>query len=68
MFKEDLDHGVLLVGYRSAGYAPSGLKEKPMKIFFMLRKQKHLEALDRQVYNPLILRHFFSIAIQLIFE
>lgn len=26
-----------------------------MKIFFELRKQKYLEALDRQVYNPLFL-------------
>ncbi|GJZ76551.1 topless-related protein 2-like protein isoform X1 [Tanacetum coccineum] len=57
MFKEDLDHGVLLVGYGSAGYVPSRLKEKPMKIFFELRKQKYLEALDRQVYNPLFLWH-----------
>ncbi|PWA49134.1 nucleic acid-binding, OB-fold protein [Artemisia annua] len=29
-FTKDMDHGVLLVGYRSAGYAPSRLKEKPM--------------------------------------
>ncbi|GKA13630.1 ATPase family AAA domain-containing protein 1-B-like protein [Tanacetum coccineum] len=57
LFKEDLDHGVLLVGYGSAGYVPSRLKEKPMKIFFELRKQKYLEALDRQVYNPLFLWH-----------
>lgn len=27
--KKRLDHGVLLVGYGSAGYAPSRLKEKP---------------------------------------
>jgi cathepsin F len=27
--KSRLDHGVLLVGYGSAGYAPSRLKEKP---------------------------------------
>ncbi|GJW14212.1 TPR2-like protein isoform X1 [Tanacetum coccineum] len=52
LFKEDLDHGVLLVGYGSAGYAPNRLKEKPMKIFFELRKQNYLEAFDRQVYNP----------------
>lgn len=32
-----------------------------MKIFFELRKLKYLEALDRQVYNPLFLWHYLLI-------
>ena len=40
-----------------------------MKIFFELRKQKYLEALGRQFYNPLFLWHvMFGMACLLIFE